>query len=335
MAGCISFELMSSSCSAPPPHRLLHIVNALNNHRNITALSLASEMEVGERTIKRYISYMRQELGMDIIWEPTSHSYYCEKPWEYIPLMRVSGEEALSLALASKTFAAWQGTALGKALDSILAKVGQAIGGSVSVPVSEIQSFLSTPAVGHEGDREHTWFAPLLEAIRLKRELKICYKKPTAKRSERRILWPLHLAYLDHHWALVFWDKSKKQPRKFLLNRIESIERTGGKFVDPKGFDIEDYLKNSFGLYTGEEVFGIKIQFDEVAAAFLRERKWHPSQAIEEQTKGGLIASFQVNHLMDIQRWVLSWGGHAEVLEPKDLRESIKTELSNLNKIYS
>ncbi|MCZ6672567.1 MAG: WYL domain-containing protein [Verrucomicrobia bacterium] len=326
---------MSSSSSGPPYKRLLHIMNVLNANKNCTAVSLAKELGVGERQVKRYLSYMRKVLGMEIIWEKSTGTYFCERPYEYLPLLRVSGDEALSLALASKTFAAWQGTALGTALDSILKKVSQVIGGAVSVPVSEVQSFLSTPEVGHDDDREHTWFGPLLEAIRRKREIKIRYRKPDSVRGESRTLWPLHLAYLDHQWALVFWDKNKNEPRKFLLSRIEALAPTGAPFTPPAEFDVQEYFKNSFGLFTGVDVFEIEIRFDKFAAPFLRERKWHPSQRLKEINNGGVIARFHLNHLMDIQRWALSWGGHAEVLKPKALRNNIKKELKVLSKNYA
>lgn len=325
---------MHASVSTPAWNRLLHIINALNAHRNLTSVKLAEEMGVTERTIKRYIAYMRNNLEMEIIWEPTSRSYYCERPYEYIPLLRVTGEEALSLALASKTFAAWQGTALGKALDSVLSKVGQVVGGAISVPVSEIQSFLSTPQVGHENDREHTWFGTLLEAIRLKRELKVRYKKPDAKRSETRVLWPLHLAYLDHHWALISWDQKKDEPRKFLLDRMESVERTGGRFEAPADFDVPQYLRDSFGLFTGDEVFEVFVRFDETASPYIRERLWHSSQEIDEQPDGSLIAHFRVNHLMDIKRWILSWGSHARVIRPEQLRNDLTEEVRQLVEHY-
>ncbi len=325
---------MPSSSSSPPYDRLLHIVNALNAHRNVTAAVLAGELGVSERTVKRYISYMRNSLEMEIIWEPTSRAYYCDRPYDYLPLLRVTGDEALSLALAGKTFAAWQGTALGRALDSVLVKVGQVVGGAVSVPVSEIQSLISTPQIGCEDDREHRCFGPILEAIRLRRELKIRYKKPSAKRSENRILWPLHLAYLDHHWVLVTWDAKKQEARKFLLSRMDHIERTGVRFTPPPEFNVQAYLRDSFGLFTGEQVFAVSIRFDATAAPYIRERQWQASQQIEEKAGGGLIASYGVNHLLDVQRWVLSWGSHAEVLEPGELKQSIRSELKELCRKY-
>ena len=160
------------------------------------------------------------------------------------------------------------------------------VGGAVSVPVSEIQTLLSAPQFGRENDREHIWFGSLLEAVRRKRELRICYKKPSAKHAENRTLWPLHLAFMDHQWVLVSWDPNIGEPRKFLLNRIEAVEKTQNSFIPPLEFNLEEYLNNSFGLFTGDNVIEVKIHFDQLAAPFIRERIWHTSQQIEELPEG-------------------------------------------------
>jgi predicted DNA-binding transcriptional regulator YafY len=316
-------------------HRLWHIVNALNLRRNVNARTLSRELEVSERTIKRDIQYMRDVLEMDIEWESAAKTYFCEREYEYIPLLRVTADEALALALASRTFSAWSGTALGGALMSVFQKLGDVAGGSVTVPAKEVQQFLSSPDFPEEPSFEHQNFARLLEAIRRKREISISYQKPNSKLQTSRVLHPLHLAYLDHSWALVAWDDKKNEPRKFLLYRIEKLVTTGERFEFPQDFDLTTYLKNSFGLFSGDQVFEMVIQFDAYAAAYIREKKWHDSQAVESLPNGDIRACFRVNHLMDIQRWVLSWGSYAQVLTPDTLRNNVYKELKALIGKYS
>lgn len=158
----------------------MHILESLNAYRNLTSASLARDLDVFERTVKRCLAYLWTALEMDIVWAPALLSYYCEKTYEYIPLPRVTGEKTFSLALASKTFVAWLGTALRKALESLLATMAHFSGGSVPVSVSEILSFSSTPQIGREDDPEHTWLGPLLVVIRLIRAL------PGEARSKRK-----------------------------------------------------------------------------------------------------------------------------------------------------
>ena len=36
--------------------------------------------------------------------------------------------------------------------------------------------------------------------------------------------------------------------------------------------------------------------------------------------------TLRLNNLVDVRRWILSWGGHAEVLAPAELREALRDE---------
>ncbi len=325
---------MPSSTSTPPPERLYFLYQSFHSGRKLTACSLANQLQTSERTVKRYIKYMREQLHINISWDPSSRSYFCEQYSEHLPLLRVTGEEALSLALASKTFAAWQGSSLGNALESILNKLALIVGGAVSVPVTDMQQLLSVPNPDASESREFRWFASILEAIRQHRIVTILYQKPTNAAPETRQLWPLHLAQLEHHWAMICWDPRKQQPRKFLLSRMEALTISEQQFTPPTHFDLKEFLSTSFGLFTGEQIHTIRVRFSSTAAPYLRERKWHPSQTIETQPDGGVITSFTLNHLMDIQRWVLSWGIHAEVLEPESLRRELNHIAHHLSKTY-
>lgn len=327
---------MPDSTSRPPIDRLLLIYNALHSGRKITTSTLGERLGLSDRTIKRYLRYMREDLGMKIHWDSNSKSYFCDTESEYLPLLRITGEEALSLTLASQTFAAWQGSALGKALDSILSKVATLMGGAVSLPVTDLESLLSVHNPDTSETQEHRWFGSALEAIRLSRCIRISYRKPDESRARQRTLWPLHLAHMEHHWALICWDPTKREPRKFLLSRMESLALLDTTFTPPESFNLRTYLSQSFGLFTGhDQCYSIRIHFDPTAAPFLRERKWHPSQSLEEQSDGSVIASYTLNHLMDIQRWVLSWGRHAEVLNPPELRDNLRSITHQLAQRYS
>lgn len=69
----------------------------------------------------------------------------------------------------------------------------------------------------------------------------------------------------------------------------------------------------------------VGIHFNRHAAAYVRERQWHPSQRIDEQDDGTLILTLTVNHLLELKRWILSWGDGAQVLAPAELAEDIRS----------
>lgn len=317
---------MSKACGRSTFTRVLWVHQRLGGGRPATAISLARELEVSDRTIKRDIEWMRAHLGADIVWEPATHSYRCHGPVGQLPLLRLDADEALALMLASQAFAAWGGSPLGRALTAALGKVTEVVGSAVSLPASEIARVVFQPDSEGDTGAEQRWFATLVEAIRARAELQLTYRKPGAKRPGSRTVHPLHLAYLDHRWMLLAHDPQRRASRNFLLVRIEAVRATGRAFSPPAGFDARAHLAGSFGLYTGAKTHEVRILFDAHAAPFIRERQWHPSQQLHERPRGRIEATYRLNHLMDIRRWILSWGSHAEALAPAELRRTIRKE---------
>ncbi len=78
----------------------------------------------------------------------------------------------------------------------------------------------------------------------------------------------------------------------------------------------------------------VVIRFAPQAARYVREKHWHDSQQIEEQSDGWLILKFQTGGLGEVKRWVLQYGGEAEVITPESLRQDCIKEISKLAELY-
>jgi proteasome accessory factor B len=304
--------------------RVVRIHERLGNVHHITAESIAREFEVDARTIKRDIKFMRERLGVSIVWDAVERSYYCDHYHPLLPLLRIDADEALALALAGRTFAAWRGSPLGKALTAALEKIAPIVGGAVSLPVDALKDLLfapDDPAV----DAEHRYFAALLEAIHRHREMRLVYQKPKPNApAETRIVQPLHLAYLDHRWMLVAHDLKRNARRHFLLARIQELRATGGGFTPPPRQELARSLAGALGRFVGEKEHEVRLLVGGEIAPYFRERPWHPSQEILERNDGSIAVSFRLNHLIDVERKILACGGHIEVLAPSELRRRIR-----------
>jgi predicted DNA-binding transcriptional regulator YafY len=68
----------------------------------------------------------------------------------------------------------------------------------------------------------------------------------------------------------------------------------------------------------------VVLRFDEFAAGFIREKRWHPSQVLRELKNGGAELRMKLSSLAEVQRWVLSWGGHAKVISPRELAAGVR-----------
>jgi len=147
---------------------------------------------------------------------------------------------------------------------------------------------------------------------------------------------PYHLASVDGQWYLVGFCHLRGDVRMFAPGRIRALEVTGATFEPPADFRIDDYLARSFAVMRGGEgeEYRVRLRFTGEAVRYVRERTWHPSQAIEADPGGGLILSLTVGHLREVERFVLSWGSDCRVLGPSELRDRVARNLAAAHEYY-
>jgi proteasome accessory factor B len=165
-------------------------------------------------------------------------------------------------------------------------------------------------------------------------ELEFEYKKLGGARHESRRVQPYHLGCVENQWYLFAFDLERKQLRTFALPRMKKIRATRTVFRRPADFSISSHLSESFGVFTGKGNHRIRVRFDAFAAQLIAERQWHPSQKIEWLADGTLELTMNLATLEEITRWILSWGAHATVITPPELRATVADTARNLASRY-
>ena len=79
----------------------------------------------------------------------------------------------------------------------------------------------------------------------------------------------------------------------------------------------------------------VVLRFIPQAKPFVLERRWHPSQQIEELPDGGCLLRLWVSELLEMQPWIRSCGAQVEVLSPDWLRERIAGQLRQAAEQYA
>ena len=128
----------------------------------------------------------------------------------------------------------------------------------------------------------------------------------------------------------------RRELRTFALPRIRNVRASKTRFRRPADFSIGRFLEQSFGVFTkpAKTKHLIRVVFDAFAAARVEERAWHPSQKIKQLQDGGIELSLTLGNLEDIERWILSWGNHARVIAPPELKQRIAKTVSELANAY-
>jgi len=174
----------------------------------------------------------------------------------------------------------------------------------------------------------------LARALRANRSLLLLYRKPGSDKPVVRNVDPYHVVRHQGEWYLLAHCHLRDEQRTFAVSRIRRAQMQPRTFVLPEGFDAGRLLENRFGIFGGGDEWGVRIRFSARHAPYVRERVWHPGQAIEEQGDGGVVLSFAASHLYEVMRWVLSWGGGVMVLEPARLAAMVRDELAGALRDY-
>jgi predicted DNA-binding transcriptional regulator YafY len=93
-------------------------------------------------------------------------------------------------------------------------------------------------------------------------------------------------------------------------------------------------MKQAFLTEHSDKPVEFVIRFDAHQARYIRERRWHETQQIEERDDGGLILRFSSGSLSEVMRWVMQYGSHAEVIAPEELRQAVAREVETMRRCY-
>ena len=319
--------------SRPPLARMLRLHQLLQSEKFPNCTRLAKQLEVSSKTIQRDIEYMRDSLNLPIEYEPSQHGYFYTQPVSSFPSFVASEGELLALVVAQKALEPYRGTPFERPLALAFTKLAASLQDTVTVDLEAIDHALSFRHTG-VALTDLAVFQSVTTAVLESRELVILYSKVSDPRPQRRRLQPYHLGSIDGQWYLFAYDLARKDIRTFVLTRIQEVVSVGDPFQKPADFDLRERLMGAFGVFKGSGDFKVRIQFDAYAAQLVRERHWHESQTLVEQPDGCLELQMRLDALEEVERWVLSWGSHARVLAPVELKQRVTEALQAMQESY-
>lgn len=313
--------------------RILEIDRQIRAFKYPNARSLAQDLEVSERTIYHDRQFLVDRLGAPLAYDRKRGGwYYTDANWA-LPSIVVTEGELLALFLGVEVAKRYLGTVFEKPLRSAIEKITASLKGQVEVSLKELQECFIFAPPSVVTVREEL-LLDLHRAIQRCRQVRIRYFTASRGCWEVRVVEPYHLYNLRGDWYLIAFDHLRHAMRIFHVGRIDEWEVLPQVFTRDPQFSIEEWMSQAFIAERGEEPLEVAIKFDSYQARYIRERRWHPTQEIEELPDGGLILRFCVGGLDEVKRWVMSYGSHAEVLEPPSLREAVQKEIEQMAEIY-
>lgn len=161
---------------------------------------------------------------------------------------------------------------------------------------------------------------------------------PIGKDVQRRQIEPYAVVF--YHSSLYIIAAAHEVPagedrlRHFKLDRFQKAVALDEWFQRPADFDLEKYLGQSAGIFSGGKTRDFRIRVSAYAAPWVREDPWHPEQALEMQPDGSAILTVRAAHDLEIIPRVLALGTEAEILSPASCRKTMASIVGQLAERY-
>ncbi|MDO9630702.1 MAG: WYL domain-containing protein [Humidesulfovibrio sp.] len=133
----------------------------------------------------------------------------------------------------------------------------------------------------------------------------------TAKLSRNTRLGPIAMLFGQGRQYLLAWSEYQDDLRLFALAGFERISLEPDVYERPNGFDLQDWLSQSFGIWREEPqdvVWRFLPEVADEAAGYV----FHPKQQTERLADGSLMVRFRAGGRQEMEWYLVRWGDQVE-----------------------
>ncbi|HWQ93468.1 MAG TPA: WYL domain-containing protein, partial [Clostridia bacterium] len=246
----------------------------------------------------------------------------------------VTEAELFAVCISQKVLDLYQGMPFQKPLELAFAKLTGSLDDEEKYLLQNLDLAFSFRPFAPE-DADLRVLELVTRAVAQGRGLRFGYRKPGEKGAQVRHVHPYHVMGFEGRMYLLAQDQGRKAVRTFVLGRMSDLAITEERFERPRDFDPAKFLGSGLGVMTGQADYKVVIEMDAWLTDILRGRRFHPSQTVTELPGGGSRLEMRLSCLEEVEQHVLSWGTHATVIGPQELRERVAKTVGELVKRYS
>lgn len=174
--------------------------------------------------------------------------------------------------------------------------------------------------------------AVVYQALLDGRQLDVRYGSKDAK---EQCIHPLALVQRGPVTYLVVRYAGYDNLRILAVHRIRSATACLGQAVPPAGFTLAAYLREGgFGFHGSNQEIALSLAVNDALKRILEETPLSKDQRIESRP-GSTVVTAGVRDNAVLERWLLSLGAEAQVLEPKGLRQRVGQALAAAAAAYA
>jgi predicted DNA-binding transcriptional regulator YafY len=175
---------------------------------------------------------------------------------------------------------------------------------------------------------ERQQFRRLAGALLQRHRVRILYHSRSRGETTDRVVSPQRLVYFRDNWTLEAWCHMRHGLRSFEVHRCRLVDVLDETAVDVDDERLDDHLGPAYGIGTGPAERTAVLRFRPAAARWVADERWRGGQRVTFLADGGLELRVPYGNEGELIRDVLRYGADVEVVEPSELREAVKREIT-------
>ena len=302
-----------------PTTRLLALLELLQARGRMTASEIAGRLEVGERSVRRYVERLR-EIGIPVEGERGRYGAYVLRPGFRLPPLMFTDEEALGLTLGLLAARRLGLSGVTPAVEGALAKVERVMPVALRERVRDLEETV-TPAVAPPATPPTGEVVlKVASAVRGRKRIHLRYRSGHSEETEREVD-PYGVVHREGFWYTFGYDHLRGGTRLFRLDRILDVEVLEAGFVRPAGLESQEGVLRTVANLPGDD-WSVEVLLGTTLAEAREEVP--PMTAALEEVEGGVILRCSTSDLAWMARVLSGLSCQFVVRRPAELREALR-----------
>lgn len=263
--------------------------------------------EYSKRTIDRDIENIRNDFGIEIVYDRSSNSYYVDK------------EKSVNL----ETF------------NRFLEIAG--VADLLSEGLNNKKNILNY--ISFESENTYSkgtdMLQPILSAILHHKEISFTHENFQKQTFKTIKLYPYLLKEYQDRWYVLGTLDKKRTIRTYGLDRMTELKETGTEFKPNEKIKPKELFENVIGLvYSTHELCDVVLSFTPHQAKYIKTLPLHHSQIILNENDKECIVKLKIIPNYEFKQRVLMQGANVKVLEPEWFADEVASDLKSAANLY-
>jgi predicted DNA-binding transcriptional regulator YafY len=309
-----------------PTTRLLAVLELLQSRGRIGGGELARRLEVDERTVRRYVTMLR-DLGIPVEAELGRYGAYRLRPGFKLPPLMFSDEEALAVVLGLLAARRLGLTVDVTSTEGALAKIERVLPATLRAQVQAVSGVLTLDLrTALQAPASSDVVMALSVGAQESRRVWMRYRSGRPGNESEREVDPYGVVYRTGKWYCVGYCHLRGEPRVFRLDRVLEASLRDARFTRPAGFDCLAFVIHSVATLPSELVLDVLVQ-----TSLEHARQWIlPGVGTLEEADGGVALRGYVQDVDWMARYLAGLHWPIVVRQPVELKEALRQHAAAL-----